>query len=146
MVNENKDMLEDTALQDLFRTARAEAEMPRPELYRRVLADGQALLPAPAAPGAPRARRPGASPRLRAELGRLLGGWSLLAGLSAAMLAGLWIGYAHPGILPHAGPGGPMAGTGPGTGPGMGPGMRHSFELEDFQPGPDAFLLLLEDG
>ncbi len=142
MVNENKDMLEDAALQDLFRAARAEAEMPRPELYRRVLADSQALLPAPARPAAPGARRPDALPRLRAGFARLLGGWSLLAGLSAAMLAGLWIGYAHPGILPHAGSGGPMAGTGPG----MGPGVGHSFALEDFQPGPDAFLLLLEDG
>ena len=74
-------------LEAAFDAARSSRPEPSPDLMARVLADAQAVQaeqrPAPAAP-APRGY-------LRQFL-EALGGWPAVAGLSAAGVAGVWLG------------------------------------------------------
>jgi len=132
MVNENKDMLQEQELEELFQASRDVAPMPGRALWERVLHDSTAHLPE-APMRAPEPARPALVFR---RLFNALGGLSVAAGLTAATLAGLWIGYAHPGIVAHLGGTRPMAGMEAGAG---------GFELEDFEPGVDVFSVLLED-
>lgn len=66
-----------------FAAARARTPVPPAALADRVLGDAAA------------SHRPAGRGRL-AEVWRTLGGWPAAAGLSAAALAGLWIGVAAP--------------------------------------------------
>jgi hypothetical protein len=79
---------EDDGLEALF----AEARKARPPgaLVARVLADAEAARPV---------RRAG----FGAALLRAIGGWPAAAGLAAASVAGLMIGYATPDALPFLG-------------------------------------------
>lgn len=95
-----------------FAAARAATPEPPAGLSERVRADAAALNSAPASR---RARAPG--PLL--EIWRTLGGWPAAAGLSAAALAGVWIGVAAPraldgGLAALAGGGAAMPGPAAG--------------------------------
>lgn len=79
-------------LDHLFATARQHRPQPSDGLMNRVLADALALQPHPlAAPPAP-APRPG----LLARLAAAFGGAPALAGICAAAVAGLMLGYFSP--------------------------------------------------
>ena len=88
----------DATLDALFAAARA-APAPVPDaLMARVLADAAAEMPRAAVP-AP-AVRVVPAPGWIAALTGFLGGRSAVAGLAAAGLAGVWIGFAQPVALP----------------------------------------------
>jgi len=88
----------DVMLDALFAAARA-APAPVPDaLTARVLADAAAEMPRAARPAA--AVRVVPAPGWLAALTGLLGGRSAVAGLAAAGLAGVWIGFAQPVPLP----------------------------------------------
>jgi hypothetical protein len=77
-----------------FDAARAHSPAPSPDLLARVLSDAEAeqvwiTRRAQAATEAPRAG-------LLDQLYRLLGGWPAMAGLTTAIVAGVWIGTALP--------------------------------------------------
>ncbi|WP_197919059.1 dihydroorotate dehydrogenase [Thiosulfatihalobacter marinus] len=75
-------------LDELFAEARRNAEAPvSPALLARVLADAEALQPAPRILEAAR-------PRGWRRFVTLLGGWPSVAGLATAALVGVWIGVA----------------------------------------------------
>ncbi len=84
-MRENPD---DGGLDALF--AEARRERPPAALVARVLADAEAV-------------RPGRRERLGAALLRAIGGWPSAAGLAAASVAGLLIGFAAPGAVPFVG-------------------------------------------
>ncbi|WP_116082571.1 dihydroorotate dehydrogenase [Tropicimonas sp. IMCC34011] len=90
------DLRQDAELDALFAAARQEGAAPSTALMGRILADAYDVAeareidpvhaPAPSLPASGRIRRALAA----------LGGWPAAATLSAATLAGLWIGYAPP--------------------------------------------------
>lgn len=84
----------DDGLELLFAQARAEAPDPLPDALRARLVEA-AVAACPAAP-AP-APGPGWLARLAAALANV-GGAPGVAGLGAAGLAGVWIGFAGPGV------------------------------------------------
>jgi anti-sigma factor RsiW len=89
----------DAALDDLFAQVRAGVEPVPDALLARVLADADAAMPRAAAlHPASAAARPG--PGWLGALVALLGGRSAVAGMAAAGLAGVWIGFAQPVALP----------------------------------------------
>lgn len=91
MSTERDPHLSDAALEALFATARA-APVPVPDaLMARVLADAERLQPAPPAPA--RSRAGGG---WWAALFGAPGGRGTAAGLVAAGLAGVWIGFVQP--------------------------------------------------
>ncbi|PRX35086.1 hypothetical protein SAMN05216257_102439 [Meinhardsimonia xiamenensis] len=83
--------LGEAELELFFEAARSQAPEPPSRLMARILADAEGALAAPAAARATRRR-----PSLPALVGRVLGGWPALAGLSAAAVAGLAIGLGAP--------------------------------------------------
>ncbi|WP_135501452.1 hypothetical protein [Roseovarius aestuariivivens] len=83
----------DPGLDPFFDAARQTAPQPEADFLARVLADAEAAQIRTTALPAHRWRA-----RL-AELGRALGGWPAMAGLSTAAVAGLWIGIAPPAML-----------------------------------------------
>ncbi|MBV0911396.1 dihydroorotate dehydrogenase [Anianabacter salinae] len=96
--------LDDTELDTLFGAARAQAPQASAALLARVAADADAVLadrtaPAPARPG------------WLAQIVGGLGGWPSLAGLAAASVAGVFIGFAAPSAVETAS-GGYIAGDG----------------------------------
>jgi hypothetical protein len=74
-----------------FDAARRYPARPSDALMARVLADACAAQPATRP-----SRRPAAWP---VQLFRALGGWPAVAGLSAATLAGIWLGISPPAPL-----------------------------------------------
>lgn len=77
----------DVELDDLFQMARQQTrQLPHP-LEQRILADARAEQPRPL---------PGIWLRMR----EALGGWPALGGLVTAGMAGLWLGFAPPDVLP----------------------------------------------
>lgn len=89
----------DALLDALFAQARAGAGPVPDALLARVIADAEAAMPrAPVLRPAPVAARPQAG--WLAALVALLGGRSAVAGMAAAGLAGVWIGFAQPVALP----------------------------------------------
>lgn len=86
--------LSDAALEALFDEARATPPALPEGLAARILADAEAALPPPE----PAAARAPARGGWRGFLDAL-GGWPAFAGLSAATMAGLWIGLAAPDSL-----------------------------------------------
>ena len=92
---------DDAGLDALFAAARA-AEAPVPgHLLARVLADADAHMPRPAPVAAP--ARPAASRGWLAGVLDMLGGRGAVAGLAAAGLAGVWIGFVQPVDLGRVG-------------------------------------------
>lgn len=94
----DKRELRDRELEALFSAARAAEPDPSEALVARIVADAEAEADrreAAAAAVADRPRRAG----LRATLAAVFGGWPSLAGLSAAALAGLLVGYVAPDTL-----------------------------------------------
>lgn len=94
----------DGDLEVFFQAAREVAAEPSPDLMARVLADAYAEQDAAAiATGADTAGAPAETPRPpRRRIAGLLeaiGGWPAVAGLAAATLAGVWIGYNPPAAL-----------------------------------------------
>ena len=86
----------EAALAPFLAAARAEAPLPSPELLARVLEAAEAEQARIARPARGPAPRGGLCARIRQGLG----GWPALAGLTAAGLAGLWVGLALPvGVL-----------------------------------------------
>jgi hypothetical protein len=85
--------MQELDLEDFFSTARRQTVDAPPDLMTRVLLDAQAVQP--------RAKTPVSAPRpgFWAQLLAGIGGAPALAGLSTAMLAGLWIGFAQPVAL-----------------------------------------------
>lgn len=81
-------------LDSLFAQARGTGALaPSDQLMARVLADAAALQPqAPGLARAPAAARPGFWALVLAALG----GAGMLAGMTTAVLAGLWVGFAQP--------------------------------------------------
>ncbi|MFN3645765.1 MAG: dihydroorotate dehydrogenase [Gemmobacter sp.] len=97
-----RDPAPDVLLDDLFAAARAAPPQPVPDaLLARVLADADAAMPRRPRASAPAAAsaRP-APPGWLAVLVAALGGRGAVAGLAAAGLAGVWIGFAQPAALP----------------------------------------------
>ncbi len=126
MVMADSRRLNDEELEKLLAEA-ARHPPPLPEgLLERVLADAGALADAAAGGRPAPAPAPAARPRrLAACAGWLtaLGGWPALAGLSAAALVGLWLGYAPPQAVER------LAGARPGNEGGFDPGeFMLSFE------------------
>lgn len=81
-------------IEAFFDAARAHPPMPSAELLARVLRDAEAeqvwiIRRAQATAEAPRTG-------LLEQLYRLLGGWPAMAGLTTAVVAGVWIGTALP--------------------------------------------------
>lgn len=91
-------------LEAYFAAARAVPPAVPDDLMARVLADAAAENPLRAAPAAPRLAR---RESLWLQLVAALGGRGALAGMAAAGLAGVWIGFAQPLALPFV----PDAGT-----------------------------------
>lgn len=83
---------DDATLTPFFDASRAQAPAPSADLMARVLADARAEQPTTAAPVRP--ARP-ARGRL-ATVFDALGGWPAMAGLTAATVAGVWIGVNPP--------------------------------------------------
>lgn len=78
-------------LSALLDMAAAQQPVPPDDLMARVLADAQALQPAPVA----------VAPSVPARRGwesfvEMIGGWPGIGGLATAGVAGLWIGFAPP--------------------------------------------------
>ncbi len=92
----NDDALGMAALDALLAEARAVQPTPAPDLTARILADAQAADLARHPPRAARKAPPTGGLR---DVLAALGGWPALGGLSAATLAGLWIGIAPPAAL-----------------------------------------------
>jgi hypothetical protein len=97
MVMTDKKHLSDLELDALFETAASSTVEPSANLIARVMADADAV-----------AGEREFVTHLNAEtapLGRLaaflrgIGGWPAVAGMSAATVAGVWIGYAPPDAL-----------------------------------------------
>lgn len=85
--------MQDDALDRLFAEAAANPPAPSANLMDRVLADGLALQPA--APGPKRVlKTPG--PGVLAQLAAIFGGPPALAGVTAAALLGIAVGYLNP--------------------------------------------------
>jgi hypothetical protein len=83
----------DAVLEALFAEARTRRDRPPAALVARVLADAEAARPG--------GRRLG---RFAAIFGAL-GGWPTAAGLAAASVAGLFLGFAAPDAVGRLGPG-----------------------------------------
>lgn len=85
----------DDMLEALFADARADKDaQPTPDFMARVLLDAETHMPqAPAI----------APPRVRVgffrQLATSLGGWKSVSGLTAAMVAGVWIGFSSMSVL-----------------------------------------------
>ncbi|WP_099826353.1 dihydroorotate dehydrogenase [Oceaniglobus indicus] len=118
-MNDAKDDHTDAGLDALFENARRSAPAMSDDLFARIMADAVAATPARVAA----ARR--VSPWGRV-LGAL-GGWPSLAGLSAAALAGVWIGIAQPAAFIAV-----------QSGLGFEGAAVASYELEDLMPGFDS--------
>ena len=89
MTHPNDDMLD-----DLFAKVSAERATPDDALLARVLADAAVVQAGFAAP------RPAAPARgLWGRMMDTIGGWPSLGGLTAATVAGVWIGVAPPASL-----------------------------------------------
>jgi hypothetical protein len=89
--NQSPDFLDDDALDALFAQARDDAPAPVPDALRaRLMADAIAAQPR-------RVRQNGFGSRLGGWLAEL-GGVPGLAGVAAAGLAGVWIGFSGPGM------------------------------------------------
>lgn len=96
MSTDRRDILDDAELDRLLETAAREpVEPPSEDLMRRVLADAAEHRPTVGAA----AHRQGVLGRLLAQIGGLTGA----AGLVAAGLAGLMIGYADTGLVSDGG-------------------------------------------
>ncbi len=94
-------------LEAYFAAARAVPAGVPDDLMARVLADAAAEIPVRAGRPAPVAPQTVARESLWSQLVAALGGRGALAGMAAAGLAGVWIGFAQPVMLPFA----PDAGT-----------------------------------
>ncbi|MEJ1990610.1 MAG: dihydroorotate dehydrogenase [Maritimibacter sp.] len=94
MTMPDDDMLNEAALDDLFRAARAEAPMPSADLLARVMADAEAEIAAQPAPLPVRQAAPRKS-HLRSLL-EGLGGWPAVAGMITASVVGLSMGFVSP--------------------------------------------------
>ncbi|WP_339672153.1 hypothetical protein [uncultured Roseovarius sp.] len=77
-----------------FDAARAHPPAPSPDLLARVLGDAEAEQVWITRRAQPAAEAPRAG--LLEQLYRLLGGWPAMAGLTTAIVAGVWIGTALP--------------------------------------------------
>ena len=87
--------MSDEDLDDFFAAVRSQ-EMPQP-VQDRLRKEAVRLQPAPRAP-APYGRSAAAT--VQPVLDLVLGGWRGASGLSAALVAGLWFGFADPvGLL-----------------------------------------------
>lgn len=88
----------DQDLEALFEAVRNEPADASPDLLARVLADAydQQDARTASAGDAPAAAPPRGLP---GRLLEMIGGWPAAAGLSAAVMAGLWIGYNPPEML-----------------------------------------------
>lgn len=84
--------MRDSDLDDLLAAARADRPEPSAALMARVLDDARRLQPAMPLPP----RRAPVRPGLLARLSYAFGGAGALAGMAAAMLAGVWVGVAQP--------------------------------------------------
>lgn len=87
--------MNDSDLDDLFMTAQRQSAPVSSDLMARVMADADAFMPQPV--GVTPAEAPRVS--LWSAILEALGGAGALAGLSTAMLAGVWIGFAQPGAV-----------------------------------------------
>lgn len=86
MADVNRD---DSELGLFFEAMRRDAPAPSAALLARVIADAEAEARLRAAPPCPVPAGPGWLGRLVAGLG----GWGVVAGLTAATLAGVWLGF-----------------------------------------------------
>lgn len=82
----------DTQLQSFFDAAQNAAPQPSDALMARILADAQMHLPAAEQTVQIAQRQTG----FFAGIVGLLGGWSAVAGLATATVAGVWIGFSAP--------------------------------------------------
>ena len=92
--NKSWDMMmtdpKDSFVDDLFAQARNEAVTPSDDLMARVLSDASAAMPTAVS------LQPNATSGMFAGLLEVIGGWSVLSGVAAAGVAGLWVGLAPP--------------------------------------------------
>lgn len=84
--------LNEAELEDLFAAARGASEVPGDALMERIMRDSVGEMPRPEAGTVqPRGRLSNAL--------RLIGGWPAAAGLAAATIAGVSIGFGTPEVL-----------------------------------------------
>lgn len=96
MVKNERNNLNETALEALFEAGRQSPAVPSEQLLTRIMADAEAELAGAREVG----RR--ARPRWRAPVASIiaaLGGWPAMAGMVTATLAGIWIGFSQPATL-----------------------------------------------
>jgi len=93
MTDKQKD---DARLATLFEAARDTSPAPGDDLLARVMQDADRVQGGFAPVTAPARRAPVSG---LTRLSRMLGGWPAMAGLTAAMLAGIWIGISPPAGL-----------------------------------------------
>ncbi len=133
MSKTEQDLLSDIVLDEIFAAGRAETPAPSEALLARILADAQGVQEAGLA-----AARPRAAPRPSpwARFAEALGGWTSLAGLVTATLAGVWLGFVSPDQLNTLSGGLLLPETG-GTA---------IYALEDILPGDDGLAAFYEEG
>lgn len=129
MSKTERDMLGDTALDEIFAAARAQTPDPSAGLVARILADAESAQAARERPMVPMAR---SSPWSRFVEG--LGGWTSLAGLVTATLAGVWLGFVSPDQI-NTLSGGLLLADSTGV-----------YALEDILPADDGLAAFYEEG
>lgn len=130
MAKNEQNRLSDAELELLFQAAREEMALPSEALWAQVLADSEASM----APPLPLVKQSPPRIGLLAGLIAAIGGWPGMAGLTTAIVAGVWIGVSNPeqlnawaeaGLLPVA---------------------SSSYQLEDFEPDYHGLSALLDEG
>jgi len=129
MSKTERDMLSDTALDEIFTAARAQRPEPSGALMARILADADDVLAGRDRPAAAMARP---SPWARFVDG--LGGWGSLAGLVTATAAGVWLGFVSPDRV-NTLSGGLLLSDSTGV-----------YALEDILPADDGLAAFYEEG
>jgi len=134
MSKNDKTMLSDAALDEIFAAGREATPAPSDAVLARILADAEGEIEARAAP----VRRPAMAerPGLWARILSGLGGWPAVAGMATATVAGVWLGFASPDQLNELA-GGLLLPEASGL---------TSYDLEDFLPSDGGFSALFEEG
>ncbi|MBL3559370.1 hypothetical protein [Rhodovulum sulfidophilum] len=89
--------MKDEALEALFEAARQDRSEPSAALMARIMDDAMVTAAAGRSAGRSLPRRARMRRGVPALLLAAIGGWPALAGVAAAGVFGLWIGYAGPG-------------------------------------------------
>lgn len=88
----DKNTLNDKTLEALLSEMGDQEPVPSDALLHRIMGDADAVIDAAGPVAVPQVTRPG----FWAEMRNALGGWTAIAGLGTATIAGIWIGVVSP--------------------------------------------------